>query len=70
MDAIEIIRTTRGLNAKITRELRLSRSAVSQWSQVPADRVVRVSEIIGIPPHEIRPDVFPAPPPPAQDAAQ
>lgn len=38
---------------------------VSKWVRglivIPAERVARVSEVTGIPPHELRPDVFPAP---------
>jgi len=35
---------------------------ISHWAKtrVPAERVLDVSEATGIPPHEIRPDVFPA----------
>jgi hypothetical protein len=33
--------------------------AVSQWERVPAERVGKVSAITGIPPHELRPDLFP-----------
>lgn len=41
----------------------LTSQAVLQWVErgVPSKRVAIVSEVTGIPPHEIRPDIFPAP---------
>ena len=43
----------------------LTSQAIHAWKKlkrgVPADRVVIVSRVIGIPPHKIRPDVFPPP---------
>lgn len=32
--------------------------AVSQWKKVPAERVLDVERVTGIPRHELRPDVF------------
>jgi DNA-binding transcriptional regulator YdaS (Cro superfamily) len=58
MDAIQIIRSSKGLGAKITRELGLSRGAVSQWTRVPAERVIEVERITGIPREELRPDLY------------
>mgnify|MGYP002721069339 CR=1 FL=1 len=59
MDAIQAIRSERGLIAKITRELKLSRGAVSQWTQIPAERVLEVERITGVPRHQLRPDLYP-----------
>lgn len=39
-------------------KLGLSRGAVSQWNQVPLERVNDVARITGIPREQIRPDVF------------
>jgi hypothetical protein len=40
----------------------LTQQAISQWPRrkrgVPIDRVDVVSRVLGIPPHQIRPDVF------------
>jgi len=47
--------------AELARKLSISTAAVSQWAQVPAKRVGAVSEITGLSPHEIRPDLFRAP---------
>lgn len=52
---------TRGAKAKIARALGITKQAVSQWRRVPAGRVLIVSEITGIPPHELRPDIYPEP---------
>ncbi len=35
--------------------------AISQWRQVPIDRVARIAEALGMPRHELRPDVFDPP---------
>ncbi|WP_366142662.1 YdaS family helix-turn-helix protein [Acetobacter orientalis] len=41
--------------------LGVSVQAIGQWKSVPALRVCVVSEMAGLLPHQIRPDVFPAP---------
>jgi len=62
MDAIELIRSNRGLPAKITRGLGLrSSGTVSQWKAVPAQHVLDVERITGIDRHVLRPDLYPAP---------
>jgi DNA-binding transcriptional regulator YdaS (Cro superfamily) len=35
--------------------------AISQWNRVPAERVLDVERITGVPRHELRPDIYPAP---------
>ena len=35
--------------------------AISQWVRVPVGRVLDVERITGIPRHELRPDIYPAP---------
>ena len=59
------LRTIRGTQAKIAAVFGITRGAVAQWSKVPAERVVKVAEITGTQPHELRPDVFPEPQPQA-----
>lgn len=58
MDALSSIRSKRGELARIARELGIRRSAVCAWRRVPAERVVAVSAITGIPPADLRPDIF------------
>lgn len=35
--------------------------AISQWRQVPVERVLAVEKATGVPRHELRPDIYPAP---------
>jgi len=61
MDALEKIKATRGLKARIARGLGITTGAVAQWDRVPAERAPAVAEITGIPLHELRPDLWPPP---------
>ena len=47
----------------LAKALGVTQGAVSQWNQkrVPAERVLEVERITGIPRHEMRPDLYPAP---------
>jgi len=44
-------------------EFGIRQSAVAKWIRfrVPAERVLKVSELTGIPPEDLRPDVFRSP---------
>jgi DNA-binding transcriptional regulator YdaS (Cro superfamily) len=46
---------------KLANAIGVTRSAVSQWDVVPMDRVFEVARVTGVPAHELRPDVIPAP---------
>jgi transcriptional regulator with XRE-family HTH domain len=41
-----------------------STGTISKWEKgrIPAERVLEVSRLTGIPPHRLRPDIYPAPP--------
>lgn len=52
---------TAGGPAKVAALLGLTSQAVSQWDKVPPTRVLVLSRALGIPAHEIRPDIFPTP---------
>lgn len=43
---------------KIAEGLKLTTQAVYAWDRVPAERVVQVEQITGIPREELRPDIF------------
>ena len=53
------IRAQPGLCLRIARELGITRGAVSHWRKVPADRVIAVSRLTGIPRSQLRPDIYP-----------
>ena len=56
--AIARIRAIRGMAVRIAEAFKIDKAAVYQWKRVPADRVLIVSELIGMPPEQVRPDVF------------
>jgi DNA-binding transcriptional regulator YdaS (Cro superfamily) len=43
----------------VAEQLGITSGAVSQWDHVPAERVLEVERITGIPRHELRPDIYP-----------
>lgn len=51
----------RGFQALIARELGIERGAISQWWQIPPERVPPISRITGIPRHLLRPDLWDPP---------
>jgi DNA-binding transcriptional regulator YdaS (Cro superfamily) len=61
MDGMELIRSQRGMQAEIARGLGLSRAAITKWPRVPAERVVAVEKITGIPRQLLRPDLWATP---------
>jgi DNA-binding transcriptional regulator YdaS (Cro superfamily) len=44
--------------ARLAREIGITRGAVAQWEQVPAERLGVVSRVTGIPLERLRPDLF------------
>ena len=50
-----------GSAAAVARTLGVTKGAVSQWSAVPADRVIPIAQATGwrVTPHELRPDLYP-----------
>jgi hypothetical protein len=47
-----------GSMGKLGRKLGISAQAIQQWRQVPADRIVAVEEVTGVPRERLRPDLF------------
>jgi DNA-binding transcriptional regulator YdaS (Cro superfamily) len=53
--------------AKLARRLGgLTSQAISQWTRCPAERVIAVAELSGVPRSELRPDIYP----PKMEAAE
>jgi DNA-binding transcriptional regulator YdaS (Cro superfamily) len=44
--------------ARLAREIGITRGAVAQWKDVPAERIFAVSRVTGIPLERLRPDLF------------
>lgn len=49
---------------QLAAEFGVNKTTVLRWEegQVPAERVLAVSALTGIPPHTLRPDIYPVPP--------
>lgn len=62
MDALQkFLKAERGRANALADRLTISPSAISQWNRVPAERVLEIEQITGVPRHELRPDLYPAP---------
>lgn len=59
MAGMEAVRAVVPSIAELARGLGITRGAVSQWKRVPAERVGQVSQLTGISPNILRPDLFP-----------
>jgi len=53
-----LLRAERGLQAKVAHGLGLTRAAVVKWRNIPADRLIEIEQITGIPREALRPDLF------------
>lgn len=52
----------RGLRpVDLARSLKVNKSSITLWAlrRVPAERVLEVEKLTGIPRHELRPDIYP-----------
>lgn len=61
MDPLASFMARRGALSDLARHLGVTRGAICHWQRVPAHRVRQVSRFTGIPPHELRPDIFDPP---------
>lgn len=58
---MDLIRSERGLMAKIAKDLGVTRAAVCTWKRIPAEKALDVERITGISRQTLRPDLYPAP---------
>lgn len=60
MDALSVKEIAGGAGGVVALSLKLglSRGAVSQWDRVPAERVLDVERLTGVPREVIRPDLY------------
>ena len=58
---LEDILARRGAVTQIATSLGISAAAVSQWQRVPAERVTELAALLGLPPHQLRPDLHAMP---------
>lgn len=56
-EAKRVIRGNTGLAEALSGKI--TPQAVSQWKQVPAERVLDVERVTGVPRHRLRPDLYP-----------
>lgn len=62
MDVLHrFLKAERGRAGALAGQIGVSPSAISQWDRVPAERVLEVEQHTGIPRHDLRPDLYPAP---------
>lgn len=57
--ALERAKGWAGGAAKLARLLGITSQAVSQWQRVPAERVLDVESLTGVPRYDLRPDIYP-----------
>jgi len=55
---MELLRERRGMVAEVARGLGLTRAAVGKWVRVPAEHLIAVERITGIPREALRPELY------------
>lgn len=48
-----------GNKSELARRLGVKVQSIQQWKRIPAERVLDVERVTGIPRHELRPDLYP-----------
>lgn len=57
---LEYLNAERGRRQKLAEALQIFPSAISQWEEVPAKQIFKVSAFTGIPVEQLRPDMMDA----------
>ena len=62
MDSFSRAIAAAGSQQTLARALGITQQALSQWKRrrIPAERVLDVERITGVPRHDLRPDIYPA----------
>lgn len=58
----EYLKQERGRASRLAEGLGIFPSAISQWTQVPAEQVLEVERLTGVSRHDLRPDLYPEAP--------
>jgi DNA-binding transcriptional regulator YdaS (Cro superfamily) len=58
-DPVKLAAEKAGGIVKLSLALGLSRGAASQWRRIPAERVLQVEQLTGLPREILRPDLYP-----------
>lgn len=48
-----------GSKSELARRLGVKVQSIQQWTRIPAERVLDVERVTGIPRHKLRPDLYP-----------
>lgn len=59
--ALDDMLAVAGGAAALAKNLKISRSAISQWRRVPVNRVLEIEKLTGISRHDLRPDIYGSP---------
>lgn len=57
-DAVEKAIDAAGSAVKLGRALGITSQAIGQWKKIPAERVVEIERVTGVPRQELRPDLY------------
>jgi len=57
-DGLKKAVSSKGSIAALARALGITRAAICQWRKIPAERVIEIERVTGVPRHELRPDLY------------
>lgn len=57
-ECVKLAERAVGGTAALAKAIGITSQAISQWPKIPAERVPQVSDVTGLPPHLLRPDLY------------